>query len=544
MNDSIKLDSNNNNNDIFNDSLSIDNDIIKQNSEHDKIITPKELFNKQKSDKQIFYVNNSRTATLKREISDGINTSKYTSLLHTQEPELGRVHYPDSLQRAPNTHEGAINRYKINLIDDNNENIPFTDYAPHVFRYLRTEIYGINDENYYNSIKLDGRSNADICAKFSEGRSGAFFFYSYDGQYLIKTLNKEEASFLLTILPHYVQHFTKNKNSYINKFFGLHSIKLYTLIIYFVVFENVFPGNREPKEKYDLKGSYIDRHTNYHVESRKLMKDEDFHQQKSLRLETYKSNEIFNQLEQDTIFLKSQGIMDYSLLLGIYYCSVDPKEIDQQHTRNATAIVHNNINNSNIVDGGDAELSLNEPSMISPDIKSRRTMSSLKYNESKDNNDIIFNNPLNNNNNNSNNNSNNNCSESKRDRAGTYTTVMNTVGYKQQVINARYIEGPGFYYIGIIDMLQKWNFKKKVERFIKIYFRCKDGKGISCMEPNEYRIRFLRKMKRIGIEPINNSNNNNKIHRLSSNIGIQSSINSQSSKNNSNLINVVDSYNI
>lgn len=55
------------------------------------------------------------------------------------------------------------------------------------------------------------------------------------------------------------------------------------------------------------------------------------------------------------------------------------------------------------------------------------------------------------------------------------------------------VEGPGCYYFGIIDILQEWNWKKKLERFYKMYIRGKDGDGLSCMEPIGYADRFLQR---------------------------------------------------
>lgn len=33
------------------------------------------------------------------------------------------------------------------------------------------------------------------------------------------------------------------------------------------------------------------------------------------------------------------------------------------------------------------------------------------------------------------------------------------------------VEGPGTYFMGIIDVLQHWNWEKKLERFMKIVFK-------------------------------------------------------------------------
>lgn len=52
------------------------------------------------------------------------------------------------------------------------------------------------------------------------------------------------------------------------------------------------------------------------------------------------------------------------------------------------------------------------------------------------------------------------------------------------------VEGPGKYYIGIIDVLQEWNWKKKFERYFKIYFLGKDSDGLSAIHPDKYAARF------------------------------------------------------
>ena len=59
------------------------------------------------------------------------------------------------------------------------------------------------------------------------------------------------------------------------------------------------------------------------------------------------------------------------------------------------------------------------------------------------------------------------------------------------------IEGPGIYYVGIIDILQEYNLDKKLERFAKVTFQCKSANGISCIPPIPYAERFVKKMKDI-----------------------------------------------
>lgn len=55
------------------------------------------------------------------------------------------------------------------------------------------------------------------------------------------------------------------------------------------------------------------------------------------------------------------------------------------------------------------------------------------------------------------------------------------------------VEGPGVFSFGIIDILQEWTWKKWLERMLKITFLRKDGNGLSAIEPQAYRKRFMQR---------------------------------------------------
>ena len=145
---------------------------------------------------------------------------------------------------------------------------------------------------------------------------------------------------------------------------------------------------------------------------------------------------MYKQLYLDTEWLASVNIMDYSLLLGIYYTKI------YRHNR-YKSVIHLNPNEIQ------QEFKETDHDSRSPSPKH---------------------------------------SNKKHD----FTNY--------DVYDATYIEGPGRYCIGVIDMLQEWDLNKKTERFIKMYLRGKDGDGISCVEPQQYRRRFLQKMVAIGIK--------------------------------------------
>ncbi len=60
-------------------------------------------------------------------------------------------------------------------------------------------------------------------------------------------------------------------------------------------------------------------------------------------------------------------------------------------------------------------------------------------------------------------------------------------------LHAAVVEGQGTFYIGIIDILQEWNWQKWYERMFKVYFLQKDGNGLSAIEPLAYRKRFFQR---------------------------------------------------
>ncbi|RLN31590.1 hypothetical protein BBI17_009315, partial [Phytophthora kernoviae] len=54
--------------------------------------------------------------------------------------------------------------------------------------------------------------------------------------------------------------------------------------------------------------------------------------------------------------------------------------------------------------------------------------------------------------------------------------------------------GPGYYYVGIIDILQTWTLQKKLERFWKVDIQQKDGESLSAIDPVRYQRRFESKL--------------------------------------------------
>jgi len=423
------------------------------------------------------------TRTISRAV-ETLNTGAGTH--HTQESSFNYAEHHGFTDQSLYRQDSDVDDDTADAKGSKKNGIPFKDYAPHCFRYLRQQIYGISDAEYATSVRPPDSAEQSklVQEKFSEGRSGAFFFFTHDNKYIIKTVTKGEASLLLRILPAFVEHYRRNKHTLINRFFGLHSIAMYNLTIYFVVLENIFVAGAKPHESYDIKGSWVDRHTHHHVESGKLMKDQDLH--KTLKVAPEVADAMYRQLKADSKFLATQGIMDYSVLLGIYYVGIHPGDVKadriMQHHHDAAGggrsyvapIIEEKADSLELVDGPH-EMQLEASTGPMPaDLQTERALEMPE--EMRKN-------------------------SRGRPRAPSYTTGMREFAQKDKAVQARVIEGPGIYYLGIIDVLQEWDTSKKLERLAKVYLRCKSGDGISCVEPVYYRKRFLRKMWRIGLRP-------------------------------------------
>jgi 1-phosphatidylinositol-4-phosphate 5-kinase len=128
----------------------------------------------------------------------------------------------------------------------------FKDFSPGYFAKVR-EMCSITPEEYSRSFETTCKET------FSEGRSGAFMFFSSDQRCIAKSTSQAELLSLQKLMPKYVEYLTANPNSLLTRFLGAHCITMYGVELFFVVMLNCFPSRRL-SERYDLKGSWVNRH--------------------------------------------------------------------------------------------------------------------------------------------------------------------------------------------------------------------------------------------------------------------------------------------
>jgi hypothetical protein len=80
-------------------------------------------------------------------------------------------------------------------------------------------------------------------------------------------------------------------------------------------------------------------------------------------------------------------------------------------------------------------------------------------------------------------------SSSQSENALDSGLISSTAG--GSALHAAAVQGAGTFHIGLIDLLQEWNWAKWLEYVVKVYFLRKDGRGISSVEPGLYRSRFM-----------------------------------------------------
>jgi 1-phosphatidylinositol-4-phosphate 5-kinase len=181
-------------------------------------------------------------------------------------------------------------------------------------------------------------------------------FYCGSGEFFVKTVTPSESSMLLHILSDYCKHLESNPTSFLVRFFGLHSLTLYSKQFLFVVMRNIFPPQAIINERYDIKGSWINRNANVIPPGKKtfcrhcgelfvsgsqircpevvgvheaniILKDNDLITK--IRMHPESAFETIDILNKDSDALCKMGITDYSMLVGVrnLQYEVNPEKI-------------------------------------------------------------------------------------------------------------------------------------------------------------------------------------------------------------------------
>lgn len=185
--------------------------------------------------------------------------------------------------------------------------------APRVFKAIRRK-FNISEIDFLHTMC----SGTHVRELPTPGKSGALFYITDDENFFIKTIQRIEERMLMSMLPSYYRHISNHPNTFLTKYMAYFRVRTGgDRHIRLIVMASIFDDQICIDRKYDLKGSTYKRlATPKQLESANVtLKDQDFHQPIFFRPDVVKK--IVNQLRQDSAFLESHQVMDYSLLLGV-----------------------------------------------------------------------------------------------------------------------------------------------------------------------------------------------------------------------------------
>lgn len=154
------------------------------------------------------------------------------------------------------------------------------------------------------------------------GKSGAFFYFTQNKEFIIKSVNKKELKVLENIIEAYCLRQRESANCLLTKIFGAFKVKINKSGSRFLVIMENLLKNFENPLIFDLKGSTDERQSSSEsYEKFDLMpknvvyKDLDFLNSFDHKKKFKVCKDLMNSLEIDSKLLESFDIMDYSLLL-------------------------------------------------------------------------------------------------------------------------------------------------------------------------------------------------------------------------------------
>lgn len=306
----------------------------------------------------------------------------------------------------------------------------FKSYASEIFHRLR-HLFNVHYDELKDSLCIFEENWIDFV---TNSKSGQYFFVSQNERFIIKTIRHSEMKFATEkFLPAYYRHIEKDRNSFLVPILGMFRVQSSKGRRYFFVMKSVFDTPLAIHSRYDLKGSTKGRmltdaqREDFPENPALAMKDIDF---KGDCVDIVVGDEqeiILDRLKSDVAFLESINLMDYSLLLGI-------------HDRRKPKFKISHAKTESMPSQGLTPLSLKK--------KSKSIISA--------------------------------------DQMEEIPITLGDIGrgILSPLENQRYI-----YWIGIIDIFQVYNTKKKLEYQVKGKWNSK--KAISAVPAQMYAIRFL-----------------------------------------------------
>jgi 1-phosphatidylinositol-4-phosphate 5-kinase len=134
-----------------------------------------------------------------------------------------------------------------------------TEYAPGIFSAIK-HLDAILPFHIKDSLSTDANRESVFKAKESAGKSGSFFFFSFDKRFIIKTMNDSELAVFKKALPDYFLHLKNHANSLIARIYGIFTVQREDVSpVHLLLMANAGQTGKDILNVFDLKGSLFNR---------------------------------------------------------------------------------------------------------------------------------------------------------------------------------------------------------------------------------------------------------------------------------------------
>ncbi|WOK96156.1 hypothetical protein Cni_G04863 [Canna indica] len=245
---------------------------------------------------------------------DGTSPVSHYSDVGPDEPQLSRLNLSDSKE----TH--------LRLSFDDEYSIPSDKAKFSVTCYFAKQFHALRKKCCPS--ELDYIRSLSRCKRWSAqgGKSNVYFAKSLDERFIIKQITKTELDSFEDFAPQYFKYLTQSITSgsptCLAKVLGIYQVAIKhskggrELKIDVMVMENLF-FKRNVSRVYDLKGSVRSRYNPDTSGSNTVLLDLNLLETKPIFLGSKAKRRLERAVWNDTSFLASVGVMDYSLLVGI-----------------------------------------------------------------------------------------------------------------------------------------------------------------------------------------------------------------------------------
>jgi len=269
--------------------------------------------------------------------------------------------------------------------------------------------------------------------KISKGRSGAFLFVTSDDKYIVKTIEANEQQFLVDeIFSDLIDYWMVEPESSLVRIYGVFSLLCFGRKFHLIVMENIMPRNIDIC--YDLKGSWVDR-------SAKLPRAGTVcyckHCSRPFLIGDERSACRLNRVHEPRYVLKDNDFNGVKVLLPLEFVH----EYKNQIHRDVAWLAKHDIMDYSLLLG--VRMMLLRPFS----------------------NHVV--------------------------EQDAFTKLRSGLGLPSFLL-----KGHSYYHIGIIDYLQKYDWRKRAEFFLKKFILRKDDHdqnsfhGLSSVDPVQYALRF------------------------------------------------------